>query len=129
MQNFDSEGDFTYVSPQDSEDGYDAIEWLAEQHWCNGSESSQVLRRWLTDTFYRKGVALVANSWLAISQYYIAATKPRHLKCIAPWEGAADQYRETICRGGIPWAGFFEQVMNQQPGRGRMEDLRAELEK
>jgi len=63
-------------------DGYDAVEFLAAMPWCNGS------------------VALIGNSWLAISQYFIAAEHPPHLKCIAPLEGASDVYRENLCRGG-----------------------------
>jgi hypothetical protein len=72
---------------------------------------------------------MVGNSWLAMSQYYIAALKPPHLTCIAPWEGAGDQYRETICRGGIPWPNFFDAVLAGQPGKGRVEDVKAEVQK
>ena len=31
----ESEGDFHYYS-DDANDGYDTIQWLAEQSWCNG---------------------------------------------------------------------------------------------
>ena len=69
---------------QDAEDGYDFIEWCAEQAWCNGK------------------VTMAGSSALAISQWQIAAQQPPHLACIAPWEGMSDMYRESLYEGGIP---------------------------
>jgi predicted acyl esterase len=69
---------------QDGEDGYDFIEWVAAQPWCNGR------------------VAMAGSSALAISQWHIAANQPPHLACIAPWEGMSDMYRESLYEGGIP---------------------------
>lgn len=48
---FDSEGDIFIFGTQEGRDGYDTIEWIAEQSWCDGN------------------VALVGNSWLAIAQW------------------------------------------------------------
>ena len=31
-----SEGDINLFGTQDAKDGYDFIEWVAQQHWCNG---------------------------------------------------------------------------------------------
>ena len=73
---------------QDAEDGYDFIEWCAEQPWCNGK------------------VTMAGSSALAISQWHIAAEQPPHLACIAPWEGMSDMYRESLCEGGIPAVQF-----------------------
>jgi len=73
---------------QDGEDGYDFIEWCAEQPWCNGR------------------VAMAGSSALAISQWHIAAQQPPHLACIAPWEGMSDMYRESLYEGGIPCIQF-----------------------
>ena len=73
---------------QDAEDGYDFIEWCAEQPWCNGR------------------VAMAGSSALAISQWHIAAEQPPHLACIAPWEGMSDMYRESLYEGGIPCIQF-----------------------
>lgn len=58
--------------------------------WCNGS------------------VAFVGNSWLGMAQWFIAAERPPHLKCIAPFEGASDIYREIACRGGVPSKAFLK---------------------
>lgn len=73
---------------QDAEDGYDFIEWTAQQPWCNGR------------------VAMAGSSALAISQWHIAAEQPPHLACIAPWEGTSDMYRESLYEGGIPCIQF-----------------------
>lgn len=34
---FMSEGDFAFYGTQEGRDGYDSIEWIAEQSWCNGA--------------------------------------------------------------------------------------------
>lgn len=75
---------------QDAEDGYDFIEWVAAQDWCNGK------------------VTMSGSSALAISQYHIAAQQPPHLTCIAPWEGMSDMYRESLYEGGIPCIAFTD---------------------
>lgn len=80
----DSEGDIRYWGTAEGRDGYDAIEELAKLPWSNGK------------------IGLAGNSWLAMSQYYIAAEEPPHLAAIAPLEGLADGFREESFRGGIP---------------------------
>lgn len=79
-----SEGDVHLWGPQDGQDGYDFIEWAAQQGWCNGR------------------CALYGNSGVAMVQWRIAAENPPHLACFAAWEGTGDIYRESICLGGIP---------------------------
>ena len=83
-----SEGELTLLSPQEAQDGYDVIEWLAEQPWSNGK------------------VGMLGVSYLAMSQYSIAATRPPHLAAICPWEGCSDIYREFNFHGGIPETTF-----------------------
>lgn len=80
------------------------MEELAKMPWCNGS------------------VALVGNSWLSIAQWFIAAERPPHLKCIAPLEGASDIYRELVCRGGIPSWPFFGFVAQTMCGKFLMNN-------
>ncbi|RSL54843.1 hypothetical protein CEP54_009690 [Fusarium duplospermum] len=82
---WDSEGTTAWLGEQDGKDGHDAIEYVAKLPWCTGK------------------VALAGNSWLAMVQWYIASQQPPSLAAIAPWEGAADFYRDTLCRGGIPY--------------------------
>jgi predicted acyl esterase len=42
-----------------------------------------------------------------MAQWHIAAESPPHLTCIAPLEGCSDFYRETFCRGGVPYKPFW----------------------
>lgn len=84
----DSEGDIRNWGTGEGRDGHDAIEEIAKLPWCTGK------------------VALAGNSWLALIQWFIAAERPPHLACIAPFEGCSDQLRETLCRGGIPDTAF-----------------------
>lgn len=79
-----SEGDHNLWSAEDGKDGYDFIEWAAQQSWCNGRCS------------------LFGNSGVAMVQWRIAAERPPHLACFAAWEGTGDIYRESVCLGGIP---------------------------
>ncbi|KAK5052760.1 hypothetical protein LTR84_002626 [Exophiala bonariae] len=97
---------------QEGRDGYDVTEELAKMDWCNGS------------------VAFVGNSWLAMAQWFVAAERPPHLKCIAPFEGASDVYRELICRGGVPGKAFVKFLAGLLFGRnGTQEDLNSMLER
>ena len=98
-----SEGDICNYSSQEGRDGYDFIEWAAAQDWCSGR------------------VAMVGNSMLAVSQWWIAAERPPHLTCIAPWEGCSDIYREFRYEGGIPSVGFqsfiYDSLGGELPNR------------
>jgi len=87
-----SEGNTTMLGSQEAQDGYDLIEWLAAQNWSNGK------------------TALTGTSYLAFSQWYIAAEQPPHLTCINPTEGLADGYRDLAFIGGIPDKNFIERL-------------------
>lgn len=60
---FDSEGTF-YIYLHEGEDGYDAVEWVAEQPWSNGQ------------------VATYGGSYLASTQNALAAENPPHLEAM-----------------------------------------------
>jgi hypothetical protein len=83
-----SEGDLTFMSPQEVEDCYDLIEWAGTQSWSNGK------------------VGMQGVSYLAWTQWKVAAACPPHLAAINPWEGVSDFYREFATHGGIPEASF-----------------------
>ncbi|KIY01842.1 uncharacterized protein Z520_01980 [Fonsecaea multimorphosa CBS 102226] len=108
---FDSEGDQVAQGTQEGRDGYDAVESIASHSWCNGA------------------VAFAGNSWLGISQWFIAAERPPHLKAIAPWEGLADSYCEMLCRGGIPNPSFVDYHLLNTTGKNGREDLGAMVRK
>lgn len=81
---FGSEGNLTYMSQQEAEDCYDLIEWAGTQSWSNGK------------------VGMHGVSYLAWTQWRVAALNPPHLAAINPWEGVSDFYREFAYHGGIP---------------------------
>jgi hypothetical protein len=101
---YHSEGNISYWGRQLAEDGYDFIEWAAQQPWCSGK------------------IGMAGNSWLAVSQWFIAAERPPHLAAIAPWEGFADHFRDTGNRGGIPAPAFPEAIIQTFAGNGYIED-------
>lgn len=100
-----SEGNLLYWGHEDALDGCDVIEWIASQPWSNGK------------------VGMSGNSWLTVSQWFIAAERPEHLVAIAPWEGFCDHYRESGTRGGIPAPEFPEMIAETfASAHGMLED-------
>jgi uncharacterized protein len=99
-----SQGDINMFGTQDGRDGYDFIEWLADQWWCNGK------------------VGMSGNSGVAMTKWRIAAEQPPHLTCIAPWEGTGDLYRESLCEGGIPARGFNDFIVGGLIGVNYVDD-------
>ncbi len=76
-------------SYQEAVDFYDAIEWIAKRQWCSGN------------------IGTLGISYHASSQWRVANLQPPSLKCIIPWEGRADQYRDQAYHGGIFALGFI----------------------
>jgi hypothetical protein len=105
---FYSEGDIYATGREEGRDGADLVEWLAEQDWCNGK------------------VGMCGNSYLALSQWFIAAEAPTHLAAIAPWEGWSDTYRDLVLRGGMPDLSFPETWTFSFVGSTLREDLAEE---
>jgi uncharacterized protein len=64
-------------------------------------------------------VGLSGVSYLAMSQWRVAALRPPHLKAIIPWEAASDLYRELAFHGGIPETGFVPTWWKNRMMRGR----------
>jgi len=65
------------------EDGYDVIEWVAAQPWCNGD------------------VGMVGGSLLGISQWLAAKQAPPHLRTIIPDVSCGDCYTYLWYVGGM----------------------------
>lgn len=84
-----SEGTGELVSDLEATDIYDLIEWAAAQEWSSGK------------------VGLLGVSYLAMSQYKVAALRPPSLAAICPWEGLTDVYRDFARRGGVVNDGFY----------------------
>ena len=109
-----SGGVWDFFQPAEATDGYDVIEWIAQQPWSNGR------------------VAMIGKSYPGITQLFVAATRPPHLVAIAPGHTYGDIYRDIAYPGGIFNYGFsalwtfvaqpyysdpamFEQVMAGDP--------------
>lgn len=78
-----SPGVMDLLSPRETQDLYECIEWAAAQPWSSGR------------------VGLCAVSYLAMNQWQVAALQPPHLSAICVWEGSCDFYREFARHGGI----------------------------
>jgi putative CocE/NonD family hydrolase len=67
---------------QEASDGYDVVEWLAKQPWCNGK------------------VSMWGGSYAGYDQWAAAKERPPHLATIvpvaSPWPGADFPYRNNI---------------------------------
>jgi predicted acyl esterase len=74
-------------SPEERQDGYDMIEWIAAQPWCTGS------------------VGMMGLSYGAVVQWQVAVQQPPHLKAIIVRSGNDDVYTEFTNPGGCirPW--------------------------
>jgi len=82
---FASEGDnlaFQFDGWGRARDGYDTVEWIAKQPWCNGK------------------VGTIGGSALGIAQYMMAPSAPPHLLCQQASVGASSLYRHAAYPGG-----------------------------
>ncbi|MDW7760389.1 MAG: CocE/NonD family hydrolase [Acidobacteriota bacterium] len=80
----DSEGEFGFYFVE-GRDGYDSIEWIAAQPWCDGN------------------VGMMGSSYAAAVQWLAAREQPPHLKCIVPTAASAVYFEEFPYTGGA-WA-------------------------
>jgi len=79
---FESEGVWEpYV--YEAEDGYETIEWLASQDWCN------------------KKIGMLGGSYSAVVQLLTAKLKPPHLSAIIPHNLPADPFKNAPYENGI----------------------------
>ncbi len=76
----------------EADDGYDTIEWLATQPWCNGR------------------VGMMGMSYHATAQWLAARKRPAHLRCIIPMSPAGNMPDSIPSLGGAfmpSFATFF----------------------
>lgn len=79
----DSPGELDPFGPQEQEDNYDVIEWLASQEHSTGR------------------IGQMGVSYGGHTSLLAAVNKPPHLEAIIPINGMSDWYENTIYRGGI----------------------------
>lgn len=78
---FRSEGAMDFLW-QEGPDGYDTVEWLARQPFCNGK------------------IGTTGTSYAAWTQNALAVQRPPHLTCMWVNEGASNGYTSTLRQGG-----------------------------
>lgn len=101
-----SEGTLTFYTGQEALDGFDLVEWCGHQPWSNGN------------------VGMSGVSYLASSQWSVAALAPPSLKAINPWAGASDQFRDRATHGGIRETRFRTWWLESTAySRTRVEDV------
>ena len=82
---FDSEGVDSLVFSDGwgrKQDGYDTVEWTAQQEWCTGR------------------VGMFGPSAMGIAQYLAAGAAPPHLRCCLAIVAASNLYTDAIFYGG-----------------------------
>lgn len=76
-------------------DGYDVVEWIAEQPWCNGK------------------VAMWGQSALGVIQYHTVNKKPPHLVAIMPWVADYTNNYDKYYHGGVlrkEWMDAYDRI-------------------
>ena len=85
---FDSEGVW-YAFANEAPDGYDAVEWVAQQKWCDGQ------------------VGTMGLSYSGSDQSALATMNPPHLKCMFVSEGASNYHTCSMRHNGACELTFF----------------------
>ncbi len=104
---FTSEGVFEpFVN--ESNDGYDTLDWIAKQTWCNGN------------------IGMFGESYYGYTTWAAATTAHPNLKCIAVSNISADAYRAVFQNGALclQTTGIYPILMN---GRTYQNILRLDL--
>lgn len=96
----DSQGDFNFLF-QEGPDGYDTIEWAANQSWSNGK------------------VGMMGFSYMGADQWLAAREKPPHLVCIAPTAATGRYMGEIPSIGGVFYMGWALPWTLQNNGRNQ----------
>ena len=76
--------------PVETRDGYDAVEWLAQQPWCNGN------------------VGMFGSSYGGFTSFQVASLAPPHLKAIAPMYVTDDRYTDDCHYKGGAFKAYYD---------------------
>ena len=103
---FDSEGEWDPFDPKHKTDGYDLVEWLAAQPWCDGK------------------VGMMGLSYMGWAQWWTATEGPPSLRAIVPEVAPPDQFYNLPYQNGVlvglmmDWAGQMAGRVGQTLGPG-----------
>lgn len=93
----DGEMDFDFACQ--SQDGYDTVEWLASQAWCDGN------------------VGMYGLSYYGFTQMMTAQAQPPHLKSIAPWmQTGLFKYSGGFTTGSLHLSWLLERARDRYAG-------------
>ena len=95
----DSEGELLSGDPRQARDGYEIIEWIAKQPWCDGN------------------VGMLGISAYAMFQIRVAVEQPPHLKAIFPWEPHIESEPSGVIGSGT-WRIFSGRPMDPGGNNG-----------
>jgi len=103
---FDSEGTWDPFAAIHKSDGYDLVEWLAAQPWCDGQ------------------VGMMGLSYMGWTQWWTATQAPPSLRTIVPEVAPPDQFFNLPYQNGVlvgvmlDWAGGAAGRVSQTVGPG-----------
>jgi len=103
---FDSGGDWDPFSAKHKTDGYDLVQWIAEQSWCNGN------------------VGTYGLSYMGWTQWWTASQAPPALKAIVPEVAPPDHFFNCPYQNGVfvcwmmDWAGTMSARQPHRAGPG-----------
>jgi len=90
------------LASQVGRDGAEAVEWIARQSWSDGN------------------VGMFGHSGSGLTQFYVAAQQPPHLKAIIPGAAPADMYRDVVYPGGLfNYSFLYHWTEDAQPASSR----------
>ena len=90
-----SGGRFELLGPNEQNDLYDVVQWIAAQPWSNGK------------------VGGLGQSYFCMSQWWMGILAPPALACLGAYDGLNDLYRAACYQGGIPGQFFPGYWWNQ----------------
>lgn len=103
---FESGGEWDPFSPLHKQDGYDLVEWIAKQPWCDGN------------------VGMYGLSYMGWTQWWTATQAPPALKAIVPEVAPPDHFYNAPYQNGIlvswmmDWAGTMSGRQPHSAGPG-----------
>ena len=114
---FGSGGQWDPFSPKHKTDGYDLVQWIAEQPWCNHK------------------VGTYGRSYMGWTQWWTASQAPPALKAIVPEVAPPDQFYNCPYQNGIfvcwmmDWAGMMSTRLPHLAGPGPYGGFAVDREK
>ncbi len=114
---FESEGEWDPFSEKHKTDGYDLVQWISKQSWCNGN------------------VGTYGLSYMGWASWWTASQAPPALKAIVPEVAPPDHFYNCPYQNGIfvcwmmDWAGTMSARLPHSAGPGSYGGFAVDREK